>query len=334
MERILALKLLEIIRFFVLYWFQIRMVIPIKNVQLLWVYHSQLQPNCGLKSHNHEYYHLLCVDSGRLNFTLEDEQFPLEPGDLVLVPKGCMHSFQNKDALPANYYEIKFTILSHSLSQAMLSFNPCVRGDRFACLLVEHIAKEYLNCMALKDDSAAAALSTLVFHLTSDTRLIRSGEPEVFDTTGFNPLSKKVVDFLCAHYGENVDLDLVSSQVGISKNYLCNAFKHNTGLTILDCLNAIRIRKAAELIVYSDLPLPQVAQMCGYVSASHFNRVFSRYVGLPPGQCRRAYSADLRTDKTQPRRSSDAFMYSVLAGKSISPSTINSFEKNLERTAE
>jgi len=303
------------------------MVIPIKDIQLLWVYHSQLQPDCGLKIHSHEYYHLLCVDSGRLDFTLDEERFCLDPGDLVLVPKGCMHSFRNGSDCPATYYEIKFTVLSQSLTRAMLSFNPCVRGDRFACLLVEHIAKEYLNCMALKDDSAAAALSTLVFHLTSESRLIRSGEPEVIDTTGFNSLSKKVVDFLCAHYGENVDLDLISSGVGISKNYLCNAFKRNTGITILDCLNAIRIRKAAELIIYSDLPLPQVAQMCGYVSTPHFNRVFSRYVGLPPGQCRRAYSADLHTDKTQPRRS-DTFMYSVLAGKSISPAIIDKFEIN------
>jgi len=303
-------------------------VIPIKNIQLLWVYHSQLQPDCGLKSHSHEYYHLLCVDSGQLQFVLDDEHFCLNPGDLVLVPKGSMHSFRNDCAVPANYYEIKFTVLSQSLSRALLSFTPYVRGDSFACLLVEHIANEYQNCMALKDESAAAALSTLVFHLTAEGRLIRSGEPEVIDTTGFTPLSKKVVAFLTAHYDENVDLDMVSSGVGISKNYLCNAFKHNTGITILDCLNAIRIRKAAELIVYSDLPLPQVAQMCGYVSTPHFNRVFSRYVGLPPGQCRRAYSADLRTDQTQPRRSSDAFMYSVLAGKSISPLTIDKFESS------
>lgn len=306
----------------------------IKNNQLLWVYHSRLQPNCGLKSHGHEYYHLLCVDSGCLDFTLDNDRFTLDPGDLVLVPKGGMHSVQNSSNIPATYYEIKFTILSQPLSQAMLCFNPCVRGDRFAFSLVEHIAREYLNCMALKDDSAASALSTLVFHLTAESRLIRTGEPEVIDTTGFSPLAKKVVNFLCAHYAENVNLDKVSAGVGISKNYLCNAFKGSTGLTILDCLNAIRIRKAAELIVYSDLPLPQVSQMCGYISVPHFNRVFSRYVGLPPGQCRRAYSADMRMDMNLPRRSSNSFMYSVLAGKSISPNTINSFEHAAEHTDE
>lgn len=307
-------------------------MISIKNIQLLWVYHSRLQPNCGLKSHSHEYYHLLCVDTGCLEFTLDNERFTLESGDLVLVPRGGVHSFQNSSDTPATYYEIKFTILSPPLSQAMLSFNPYVRGDRFAFSLVKHISDEYLNCMALKDDAAVSALSTLVFHLTAEGRLIRAGEPEVIDTTGFSPLAKKVVSFLCAHYAENVTLDKVSAGVGITKNYLCNAFKSSTGLTILDCLNAIRIRKAAELIVYSDLPLPQVSQMCGYVSVPHFNRVFSRYVGLPPGQCRRAYAADMHTTANMPRRSTASFMYSVLAGKSISPNTINSFERDAEHT--
>lgn len=297
-----------------------------KHVQLLWVYHSQLEPGSGIKSHSHEYYHLLCVRRGQLEFTLDETAFPLCAGDLVLVPKGHMHSFRCADDGIADYYEIKFTLLSSSLARTLAACDCRVHGDTFACHLVEHIAAEYQQCRAMMDDSAAAALSTLVFHLTSDSRVISQDEPNIIDTTDYAPLAQKVVSFLLAHYAENLTLDDVSAGVGISKNYLCNAFKRSTGVTILDCLNVIRIRKAAELIVYSDLSLSQVAQMCGYISISHFNRVFARYVGLPPGQCRRAYSFDLHTSGKSSRRTPDSFMYSVLAGKSISPRTIDSFE--------
>ena len=97
-------------------------------------------------------------------------------------------------------------------------------------------------------------------------------------------------------------------------------------MTIFDCLKLIRIRKAAELLVYSDLSLNQIAQMCGLVSASHFNRVFMHYVGIPPGQCRRAYAYNLLAGAGDTQRSADSFMYSVLADKAISPEIINSFE--------
>ena len=111
--------------------------------------------------------------------------------------------------------------------------------------------------------------------------------------------------------------------MGVTKNYLCNAFKSNTGITIVDCLNMIRIRKAAEQIVYSDLPLAQVAQMCGYVSVSHFNRVFMRYVGMPPGQCRRAYAYDVTGEDTLVP---GGFISSVLTGRPITPEIIREFE--------
>ena len=300
-----------------------------KTTQLLWVYQSYMAPNGGAKPHTHEYCHMLCIRKGGLRFTIENECFLLKEGNIVIVPKGCVHSFRNELPQTTDYYEIKFSILSRSVEQTMQDCGQFVWDDPFACRLVEHIAAEYQHRRTFRDESAAAALNTLLYHLTSDSRLLAQSEPQIIDTTGYTPLSKKTINFLCAHYNENLTLDDVSSGIGISKNYLCNAFKRNTGMTVLDCLNMIRVRKAAELIVYSDLPLNLVAQQCGYVSTSHFNRIFSHYAGIPPGQCRRAYSFSL---VEQPHRTSGAFMYSVLAGKSISPRTINDFESGANQT--
>ena len=294
-------------------------VTGLKNLQLLWVARSHLACGDVIRAHSHDYYHLLCVCSGQLQFTLGDTTAPLPAGDLVIVPKGAIHHFENQSPDTAHYYEVKFTVPGSALGRTVQLCEGFVRSDPFAARLVEHIANEYLCCRTQKDSSAAAALSTLIFHLTADQRLIDEGEPEIIDTTGYSDLARSVIDYLCAHYSQSVTLDDVSAGVGITKNYLCNAFKRNTGITILECLNLIRIRKAAELIVYSDLSLAQVAQLCGYVSVSHFNRVFAHYIGLPPGQCRRAYSADLVV-KTQPNP--DSFIYSVLAGKGISPTAI------------
>lgn len=298
----------------------------IKTIQLLWVYHSNLNPDSGLKPHTHEYYHLLCVRKGELQFTLASQDITLQEGDLVIVPKDTVHSFRNDLPSVADYYEIKFSILSPALSLTLSNCGRAVWSDPFAFQLVEHIASEYQLCRNLSDESAAAALNTLVFHLTSESRVTSQSEPPVINTTGFTPLSKKVVDYITLHFSKPLTLDDISAGVGTSKNYLCNAFKRNTGITILDCLNMVRVRKAAELIVYSDLSLSQVASQCGYVSTSHFNRVFSRYAGIPPGQCRRAFSFSLVTKAEHARRSPGSFMYSVLAGKSISPRTIDEFE--------
>jgi len=293
------------------------------DMQLLWVYYSQMAKDTVVKNHSHDYFHLVDIIEGKMKFVLGDEEHILEKGDMVLVHKGVNHSFWNDNDETVYFNEIKFTVLSQSVNKMLDVTEGKVIHDEFASSLVSLIAGEYrLNCN-LKDDAAQAALKTLIMHLTAEARRETQAEAGVIDTSGFNKLSKRVIEYLTCHYPENLSLDEISEGVGITKNYLCNAFKNNTGITIIECLNMIRIRKAAEQIVYSDLPLSQVAQMCGYVSVSHFNRVFMRYMGLPPGQCRRAYSFDL-VNKTQ--RSSGSFMYSVLAGKSITQSLINEYE--------
>ena len=151
------------------------------------------------------------------------------------------------------------------------------------------------------------------------------------DATSFSELSQQIVSYLEAHFHEDISLDTLAQALGYNKSYLCVAFRKNTHFTILDCLNMIRIRRAAELIVYSDHSLSQVSDMCGYASVSHFNRVFLKYVGITPGQCRRAYPADILFGKFEHGEESkhpNRFVYSALANKHITPEMISTIDSD------
>lgn len=302
-----------------------------KELQLLWVYNSRLEPGTIVKNHAHSYYHMLSIVDGQMELALGNQIYNLEQGDTILVPKGAIHRFSNHTEQPLHYYQLNFTVLNRSLEQTVDSEETCVLQDPFVAEMISRIWQEYQEGRLLKDEFAESALKMLLLRLTEQFRSSQRTESEVIDTTGCTALAKRVIDYLTEHYDRELTLDDVSAGVNITKHYLCNAFKQSTGTTINGCLNMIRIRKAAELIVYSDLPLPQVAQMCGYVSVSHFNRVFMRYVGIPPGQCRRAFSFD---NLTNARRSPGTFMYSVLANKSITPDIINEFERKKKEEKE
>lgn len=297
----------------------------IKEIQLLWIYNSQLQPGMVVKNHSHAYFHLINITEGRMEIAFQEQIYTLEKGDIVWVPKGMLHRFYNDSNEAVHYYQLNFSVLNQSLVQMLEMADVRVVRDAFGCELISRIWQEYVENRALKDEFSESALKMLLLHLTAQSRSLRGEEQEVIDTAGCSVLAKQVIGFLTENYARDLSLDDVAAGVGVTKHYLCNAFKQSTGTTINGCLNMIRIRKAAELIVYSDLPLPQVAQMCGYVSVSHFNRVFMRYVGIPPGQCRRAFSFD---NLSNARRSAGSFMYSVLAGKSITSDMINEYEQS------
>ena len=294
-----------------------------KEIQLLWVHDSQMTPGTAAKNHAHDYFHLIDVTAGQMRFFLDEEEMLLNAGDMVLVHRGKSHRFSNETEQILRFHEVKFSVHGQVLPRLLQSVDSGVIRDPFARQLVAQLAAEFVQNRSLKDEAALAALSTLVLHLTARIRSQDREAPGVIDVTGYNKLSKRVIGFLTDHYGQNLSLDDISAGVGVTKNYLCNAFKANTNITIVDCLNMIRIRKAAEQIVYSDLPLTEVAQMCGYVSASHFNRVFMRYVGMPPGQCRRAYAYDVANEDT---RVPGSFISSVLAGRPIAQDIIREFK--------
>ena len=294
-----------------------------KEIQVLWVHDSQMTPGTVVKNHAHDYFHLIDVTAGQMRFYYGEEELCLTAGDMVLVHRGKAHRFSNEGDTMLTFHEIKFTVQGQQLPRLLQSIDTGVIRDSFARQLVAQLAAEYAQNRTMKEEAAQATLSALVLYMTQQIRSQDRQTPGVIDTAAFNKLSKRVIEFLTDHYGENLSLDDISAGVGVTKNYLCNAFKLNTGITIVDCLNMIRIRKAAEQIVYSDLPLTEVAQMCGYVSASHFNRVFMRYVGMPPGQCRRTYAYDVAGDDT---RLPGTFISSVLAGRPISQELLREFE--------
>ena len=90
-----------------------------------------------------------------------------------------------------------------------------------------------------------------------------------------------------------VDLETIANTLDYNKHYLCAAFKKDTGITIIDYLNFVRIRHAAELFSYSDKDLTTICMRVGFTNLSHFNHTFKKLTGLPPGQYKRMFPVDI-----------------------------------------
>ena len=295
-----------------------------QNLQILWVSRSEIAPGAGVKSHTHPYYHMFHVKAGTCHFCVAGQKYLLSPGQTLLVPPHTEHGYTNHLDTPGNHMEIKFT-LSETAADARLMGNEVFCTDSpLVASLCEQILKEYSDLGKLADDAAAAYLSALLSVLGESKRYAnQTRQFRHVDASGCSELSQQIIHYLEAHYSEDVSLDALAEALGYNKSYLCVAFKKDTRQTILDCLNMIRIRSAAELIIYSDHTLTQVAELCGFSSVSHFNRVFLKYAGITPGHCRQAYPPDILFgygSKAKPLSSqSERFLYSVLAQKRVAP---------------
>lgn len=82
----------------------------------------------------------------------------------------------------------------------------------------------------------------------------------------------------------------MAAQLHLSESYLQLVYRKTFGLSCMDdCIRA-RIRLAQDQLLYTDQPVAEVAELCGYQNVEHFCRQFKRHTGQSPRAYRRQSS--------------------------------------------
>ncbi|WP_342564858.1 helix-turn-helix domain-containing protein [Paenibacillus sp. FSL R7-0345] len=108
--------------------------------------------------------------------------------------------------------------------------------------------------------------------------------------TGETNHGERVIQYLQDHYKEEIVLKDMSTEFGISYSYMRKIVYELTGKSMIDYLNQLRIDKAKELLLDTDLTIKQVAAEVGYYNVQSFNRFFRKYEGMPPSSYKTAKS--------------------------------------------
>lgn len=98
---------------------------------------------------------------------------------------------------------------------------------------------------------------------------------------------QKVSYFLYKNMKHKISLDDISRHVNFNPTALCRMFKDKTHMTIFEYLNKIRIEHTCCLLLYSELPINQVAYESGFNSITHFNRQFRMTMKMSPSDYRK-----------------------------------------------
>ena len=94
-----------------------------------------------------------------------------------------------------------------------------------------------------------------------------------------------VEGYIQEHYSDaNLSLSYIGDALGFSPSYLSKLFKQESGRSILDYLNMVRIEKAKELLRGDNsFNLVEIALTVGYSGRITFTRIFKKYEGITPG---------------------------------------------------
>lgn len=92
-----------------------------------------------------------------------------------------------------------------------------------------------------------------------------------------------LLDVLQHRYGdENLNLNALSEQLGVTPNYLSALFRREMGQTFTAYLEDLRMEKAQMLLRDVRNKVYEVAAAVGYADARHFGKVFKAHTGKTP----------------------------------------------------
>ena len=101
-----------------------------------------------------------------------------------------------------------------------------------------------------------------------------------------NVLFNKVLQFIGGNYMKNISLNQCAELFFTSPSYISHMFQQHCHETFTQYVNRIRISKAQELLLSTDLSPEQIAEKTGYNNLNYFYRKFKELTSETPVQYR------------------------------------------------
>jgi len=106
----------------------------------------------------------------------------------------------------------------------------------------------------------------------------------------FNQLSERRINAACRRIYENLaavpDADTLAAEFCLSRSRFTHLFREVTGKSLTEFVQSLRMTRAAELLVSSELSVREVAEAVGIFDQNYFSRCFSKHIGISPREYR------------------------------------------------
>ncbi len=103
---------------------------------------------------------------------------------------------------------------------------------------------------------------------------------------------RQVLEYLHSHYSDKITLETLAGITNLSTFYLSNLIKNETGLSLTDHINQIRVEKSQKLMLDSNSSILDIAQRVGFRYQNHFAAVFKKLTGVTPTEYRKSMGSD------------------------------------------
>ena len=235
------------------------------NFDLFFYRHNKNQQHVhDIQQHQLLFCELTLCFEGELNYFVDNKPITLHPGDIIFIKNGQLRS-RTGSSLFADYVSFNFKCnnvpnlkgyFEKGIDQEIrLSVMCCDEGfaERGLNENIEMIAQTIINKLLYKQNCPS-----------------------------YSPLTQKILKLLQNNVCKKISLEEISKQMYFSATYCQNIFKHDTGKSILQYFNNLKVEEAKALMIQGELSLAKIAEKLGFEDYNYFSRLFKKNCNYSP----------------------------------------------------
>lgn len=168
-----------------------------------------------------------------------------------------------------------------------------VPGFAFADPLLEQLAIAIMDALRSGTSEDRIYIETLAQMMAAQLARSYSTRSRAVCQNGPNnlprPALRRLVDYIETHLADELSLELLAVEAGMSTFHLSRVFKDAVGQPPHQYVLTRRVERAKDLLRDTARPIADVALSVGFSSQSHLSNSFRRMVGVSPGVYRKVH---------------------------------------------
>lgn len=249
-------------------------------------------PDCA---HDHDYYEVFLIESGRTTHWINGVTQLLEPGQLTFMRPGDVHAFSADRKTGCQIINVMFR--TETADHLASRYHSAIGGRFF------DTRTELPEMHTLGPDRFARAVAVSQQLQTAHRDLARIEEfllvltnRVAHATSGVTKTAPKWFSEACSA-AQSAEVFRQGTKgfiraAGRSQEHVCRTCKTVLGVTPSEFINRIRIEHAAHLLRSDEASIDDIIQSCGFENTGYFYRLFRRQYAVTPRAFRLRYQKD------------------------------------------
>lgn len=230
--------------------------------------------------------YFLYVHKGKGRFVINGVSYSAGIGDLFFCARGIGNTIIADDKDPFVLSGIDFFFTKNSTLctdidnfEDHVGFFPKINiaSQRFAEMLIHEMIEEYNHKKSYSAGYSDALLKTFIILIAGISHSIS------------NPGQSNIQEIL-EYIRQNTDREVTLSELSKVFNYHPSSINRMvgcyTGMSVRQYQIDIKIKKAMDLLLYTQKSISEVSAMCGFNSIFYFSRLFTQKTGMMPSAYR------------------------------------------------